>query len=192
MKLGEESRRGGYPAENKEKRDRGLRDKGGFSLLEVLIGATILAVGLLGVATMYPVAYVNVDSGGKLTEASALAQSFLEQLRAIGATNFDAMADDFPAGFDGMSTANCQGNATCIAWRNALDVANGGQLPQAVGTVAIACQDGAGNPVPALPPNDCVPPSQSGWLGIISVTVNWADLRNPNRTVTLTTRVMRP
>lgn len=208
MTLKKKTHRGGYPVENKGKRDRALRDQRGFSLLEVLIGATILAVGLLGAATMYPVAYVNVDSGGKLTEASALAQSFLEQLRTIGANNFDQMADDFPGptcttptcgGFNGMSTATCQNapigspqNLTCSAWRNALDVANGGQLPQAVGTVAIACQDGAGNPVPAAPPNDCDPPSQSGWLGIVSVTVTWADLRTPNRTVTLTTRVLRP
>lgn len=188
MRLGQKTHRDDYPAENKGKRDGAVRDKRGFSLLEVLIGATVLAVGLLGLASMYPIAYLNVDSGGKLTEASTLTQSFLEQLRTIGATNFDGMADDFPAGFDGMDTTNCQGVQACMDWRDALR----GQLPQAVGTVAIACQDGAGNPVPAAPPNDCTPLSQSGWLGIVSVTVSWADLRTPNRTVTLTTRVMRP
>lgn len=184
MKLEEEAHRSGYPAENKRKGGRTLRSKSGFTLIEVLIGASILAVGLLGLATIYPVAYLNVDSGGKLTEASTLSQAFIERLRTIGLTNFDAMAGDFPAGFNNMSTANCQGDPDCVAWRNALDLANGGQLPLGVGTVTIVCQDGVGAVQPCTP-------SQNTWIATVNVTVNWNDLRAP-RTLILTTRILRP
>ena len=89
--------RAGYPAENKGdccEQSRVLRGKGGFSLIEVMISASILAVGLLGIAAIFPVAYLNVDSGGKQTEASALSQSFIEELRTLAVidpANFDAV-----------------------------------------------------------------------------------------------------
>ena len=196
MKLGEKTSRDRYPAENKEnchERSRGLLGKSGFSLLEVLIAATVLAVGLLGLASMFPVAYLNVDSGGKRTEATAFAQSFIEQLRTMGANNFDAMVGDFPAnGFDGMDTINCQGDATCIAWLQAVDVANSGPLPQGRVRVTITCTDAAGNPVPLPPPApDCTPPSQPTWLANITVRVTWTNLRGAGPTVSLMTRVMR-
>ncbi len=186
--------RAGYPAENKGdccERSRVLRGKGGFSLLEVLISASILAVGLLGLATIFPVAYLNVDSGGKQTEATSLAQSFIEQLRTIGSTNFDGMTGNFPAnGFTGMSTANCQGNSPnaqiCSNWRNTLNVVNGGLLPQGVGTVTITCPDGA------IPPNEVVCVPSFPTLATVNVTVNWNNLRGGARTVTLTTRMIRP
>ncbi len=188
----------GYPAENKGdccERSRGLLGKGGFSLLEVLIGATVLAVGLLGLASMFPVAYLNVDSGGKLTEATALAQSFIEELRTRGANDFDTMVGDFPAvgSFDGMDTINCQLHPTCIAWLQAVDVAGGGPLPQGRVTVTITCTDAAGNlvPVPVPPPNDCTGGSQPTWLANITVTVTWTNLRGAGPTVSLMTRLMQ-
>lgn len=192
--------RAGYPAENKGdccERSRVLRGKGGFSLIEVMISASILAVGLLGIAAIFPVAYLNVDSGGKQTEASALSQSFIEELRTLAVidpANFDAVVGNFPAGgFNGMSTANCQGNQICINWRNTLNFANGGQLAQGVGTVTMTCQDGAGNGVPLPPPNDdCTGGSQPTWIATVNVTVTYSDARQPNRTVTLATRIMRP
>ncbi len=187
--------RAGYPAENKGdccERSRVLRGKGGFSLLEVLISASILAVGLLGLAMVFPVAYLNVDSGGKLTEATALAQSFIEQIRTTGAAGpagFDAVVGNFPAnGFNGMNTANCQGNQICSDWRDLLDSAIiNGQLPQGTGDVTIFCEDGE------IPPNlvGCTP-SAPTWIATVSVQVTWSDPRRPFRTVTLTTRMIRP
>ncbi len=184
--------RAGYPAENKGdccERSRVLRGKGGFSLIEVMISASILAVGLLGIAAIFPVAYLNVDSGGKQTEASALSQSLIEELRTLAVidpANFDAVVGNFPAGgFNGMNTANCQGNQICINWRNTLNFANGGQLPQGAGTVTMTCQDGAG----AV--QLCTNP-QPTWLATVNVTVTYSDARQPNRTVTLSTRIMRP
>ncbi len=189
MKRGEKTSRDRYPAENKGKPRSRLRSKSGFSLLEVLIGATVLAVGLLGLASMFPVAYVNVDSGGKLTEATALAQSFLEQLRTMGTNNFDDIGGDFPAsGFNGLDTNNCQGEVvTCEPWQGQVDLANGGQLPQGRVRVALRCFDALGILTPTDPVLGCVP-SQTGE---ITVTVNWTDLRR-NQSVILATRLMVP
>ncbi len=191
--------RAGYPAENKgdcHERSRVLRGKGGFSLIEVMISASILAVGLLGIATIFPVAYLNVDSGGKQTEATSLAQSIIEQLRsrATTVTTFDGVIGAFPPnGFNGMNTTNCQGDATCQGWRGAVDRAFGGQLPLGVIAITMTCQDGAGDPAPDQPKgnDDCTGGSQPTWIATVNVTVNWNDLRGP-RTVTLTTRMMRP
>ncbi len=163
-----------------------------------MISASILAVGLLGLAAIFPVAYLNVDSGGKQTEASALSQSFIEELRTIGLTNFDGMVVNFdgnnPAeGFNNMTTANCGINNICINLRTTLIFANGGQLAQGVGTVTMTCRDGAGVEAPNQPPgnDDCTGGSQPTWIATVNVTVNWNDLRGA-RTVTLTTRMLRP
>ncbi len=82
-----------------------------------------------------------------------------------------------------MSTTNCQGDPVCDNWQNSLNLV---QLPQAVGAVTMTCQDGAGTVQP------CTTPPQSNWLATVNVTVTYSDLRRPNRTVTLSTRIMRP
>ncbi len=54
----------------------------GVSVVEVLIGASIIALALLAIASMFPTAYSNVEYGGKRTKAVALAQQKMEELRA--------------------------------------------------------------------------------------------------------------
>ncbi len=58
-----------------------MRKAEGFSLVEVLIAAAILAVVLLALASMFPTAYRNVDQGGEQTTAATLAQQRMEWLR---------------------------------------------------------------------------------------------------------------
>ncbi len=53
----------------------------GFSLVEVLIAAAILAVTLLSLSSMFPTGYLNVDQGGERTTAVTLAQERIEWLR---------------------------------------------------------------------------------------------------------------
>jgi prepilin-type N-terminal cleavage/methylation domain-containing protein len=55
----------------------------GFSLIELLIGMTILAVGLLSIATMFPTGYSDVTGGGKTTMAAATARQILEDMHTI-------------------------------------------------------------------------------------------------------------
>ncbi len=58
-----------------------MRKADGFSLVEVLIAAAILAVALLAIASMFPTAHTNVDWSGERTAAATLAEQRLEWLR---------------------------------------------------------------------------------------------------------------
>lgn len=53
----------------------------GFSLVEVLVAASILAVILLAVAGLFSTAYSNVGDEGRRTKAVALAKQKMEELR---------------------------------------------------------------------------------------------------------------
>jgi len=56
----------------------------GFTLVEVLVAAAILVVGLLGILTAFPAAYQDIMYGGRVTQAVALAQQKLEEVKAGG------------------------------------------------------------------------------------------------------------
>ena len=58
-----------------------LRDSKGFTLLELMIALVILAVGLLGLASLQVMAIKGNSYGQQMTVASTLAQNQLEQLR---------------------------------------------------------------------------------------------------------------
>ena len=74
--FGMETRRRGKPAG----RPGGGR---GFTLIEILIGITILAVGLLGIAGMFSTAYVDISAGGKTTMAVTAARQIIEDMRLL-------------------------------------------------------------------------------------------------------------
>ncbi len=67
----------------KEKRTRRFTGKSGFTLVEMLIGMTILAVGLLATASMFSTGYTTVSSGGKTTMALTAARQMLEDMRSL-------------------------------------------------------------------------------------------------------------
>ena len=73
-------------------------DDRGMTLLEILVAVTVLCVGLLAVAVMFPTSSSNIDYGGKMSKATALAQEKIEEFRN---TSFDSIAsgNDAPTGF---------------------------------------------------------------------------------------------
>lgn len=55
----------------------------GFSLIELLIGMSILAVALLSIATMFSTGHTDVTAGGKTTMATAAARQMLEDIQNV-------------------------------------------------------------------------------------------------------------
>ena len=60
---------------------RRARDHQGLTLIEVMIAAAILAVGLLALLSAFPIGYVDVNVSGGQSKATAYAQQMLEQLK---------------------------------------------------------------------------------------------------------------
>ncbi len=111
---------------------RDLRIEKGLTLVELLIAASVLAVGLLGVAGTFPSAYQNVKYGGRITRATALAQEMVELLRN----------DSFPAlaRYNDVNTHSCSSESDLVAmicrrWRD--DINAGVRLPSGWGSVAV-------------------------------------------------------
>lgn len=53
----------------------------GFSLIEVLFAASIVAIGLLAVMSMFPTGYGDVVTSGGQSKATAYAEQKLEELK---------------------------------------------------------------------------------------------------------------
>jgi prepilin-type N-terminal cleavage/methylation domain-containing protein len=74
-----------------------VKDQHGFTLVEVLIAAAILAVGLLALVSAFPIGYVDVTASGGQSKATAYAQQQLETLKNQGFTTaFDNCPPNVP------------------------------------------------------------------------------------------------
>jgi len=82
----------------------------GLTLLEILLAVTILCVGLLAVAVMFPTSSTNIDYGGNMSQATALAQEIIELFRN---TTFASITggNDAPAGYNRTWTVADAGSA---------------------------------------------------------------------------------
>jgi Tfp pilus assembly protein PilV len=81
-------------------------------MIEVLIATAILAVALLGIATMFPTGYVNLAHGGRKSSAVALAQKETEWIKnnafpPVGG----ACSSPVPGGFTCSKTVTLAGAA---------------------------------------------------------------------------------
>jgi len=57
------------------------RAEAGFSVIELLIAAAVITVAILGIVSLFPTSYNDVDRSGKQTTALILAQQRIELLR---------------------------------------------------------------------------------------------------------------
>lgn len=96
----------------------------GFTLIEVLLGITILVVGILGVATMFGTGYSNVGQGAQLTMAVTAARQMLEDVRTIPFGNLVDLNGPAGTGFDtgvlGTQPAADPARGIARKWRYAL------------------------------------------------------------------------
>lgn len=59
----------------------------GFSLIELLVGMSIMAVALLSIAAMFSTGYSDVGAGGKTTMATAAARQMIEDMQTLPFAN---------------------------------------------------------------------------------------------------------
>jgi len=59
----------------------------GFSLIELLIGMSIMAVALLSIAGMFSTGYTDMAAGGKTTMATAAARQMIEDIQTLPFAN---------------------------------------------------------------------------------------------------------
>lgn len=99
------------------RRAPGLRaGRAGFTLIEILIGITILSVGLLGVAGMFSTAYVDVSAGGNTTMAVTAARQMVEDMRLLPFDNLSNL-DGFNTNNAGSQPAGGPELAMARKWR---------------------------------------------------------------------------
>lgn len=67
------------------------QSQAGFTLVEGLVAASIVIVGFLGVAQLFPTGYSNITYGGNQTLATNYAQQKIERLKAL---SFDSINSD--------------------------------------------------------------------------------------------------
>lgn len=60
-----------------------IANQRGMTVVEVLVAAAIIAIGLVGVMTVVPISSYSVYEGGHLSTATFLAQQKMEELRNV-------------------------------------------------------------------------------------------------------------
>lgn len=73
---------------------RPFRDRGGFTLVEILVSCVILSIGLLALLTALGVAHATQDNAQHLLAARAAAQSEMERVRGLP---FSSMPSSSPS-----------------------------------------------------------------------------------------------
>jgi type IV pilus assembly protein PilV len=85
--------------------------KEGFTLIEVLIGLIILAIGVLAVAGMQITSIIGTSFSNNLTQASVIAQDRLEFLKGLPLTDARLDTNNYPNDITvGIFTGSYQAN----------------------------------------------------------------------------------
>lgn len=114
-------------------------------MIEILIAASLVTVALLGIASMFPAAKVNVHYGGQMSKAVALVQEMVEiikndtfnqitQYNGIDTNDLTTCPTD-----DTLSIPQFRGGTNCQKWANDIQLylATGGGITGGYGTVTV-------------------------------------------------------
>jgi type IV pilus modification protein PilV len=91
----------------------------GLSLIEILIGMSILVVGILGTMAMLGTGYTNVSEGGRLTMGLTAARQMLEDMRMLPFANLDSL-HNLDTDSAGSQPTSDPARAIARKWRYAL------------------------------------------------------------------------
>lgn len=130
----------------RNKRPIGHRQRG-FYLIEALVAALILAIGLLSVAILQIIGLKNTDSAALYSQATGLATEAIDRMRINRAS---ALAGDYDVAIGTVPSGATIEAQDMIGWKAAMD----GRLPSGDGAV------------------DC-----TTTPGLCVVTVQWDDRR---------------
>jgi len=77
-----------------------MKSKKGFTLLEIVIALAILAIGLVGILSLFPVGFEASRRASMLTEATIHAQQKMEEFKQGGYDYLDTTyTDTVPSGY---------------------------------------------------------------------------------------------
>jgi prepilin-type N-terminal cleavage/methylation domain-containing protein len=89
-----------------------LRPKGGFTLIECLVATVILAIGVVGVASMFACATISERKASYMAQARDIADQTFECIRAQGYAVFTS-----PTGSTEVATPGLPRSSGVLAWQ---------------------------------------------------------------------------
>ncbi|MCF6289811.1 MAG: prepilin-type N-terminal cleavage/methylation domain-containing protein [Desulfobacterales bacterium] len=102
-----------------------MKNNKGFSLLEVLIGISIFAIGLMGLMVLQISAIKNISFSGKLSEATLIGETKLVDLKNVLSDSDPLLEDDDGDGEDGLGDFGCGPSDACSDKADGVDTSQG-------------------------------------------------------------------
>ncbi len=150
----------------------------GFTITEVLVASSILAVALLGIASTLPTADMTLHQSGQISKAVTLCQEMVEMIKndpfsqltlygGVDTRTASTLPVDTPVPPIPGDAGNFMGGSNVTKWKNdiALYLETGAGITGGYGTIGVSsvASDGSGNDI----------------LRKVTVTVHWTDSGRP-------------